>query len=847
MRKCLAAVRDMVSAGLIIVLAGCVSGSAEPRHFGLDDLMLVEGYGSAVADPSGRWLVYEQIRPYGTYDDYSFRTYAYDKSGHQLWRYDPRSGAPPELLPGLDPAPHSYQQGFSPSGRYLLVMQYHFGDLSIGAYDMVANTFRRFGPVPAFSRGGEHNPVWISDEAFVYAALADGEQPAATGVRAHTGRVLTEAWDAAWRDAGVTAKEVRTTREDVSDQQAPGRLIRANARTGDSTQLAEGLFADLRVAPGGRHLAGLSVSLARPARPDSLVEQDLRRYRLTVFDLVSGASQSLAQGLEFQPYTLAWSPDGARLAGFGWRPNEDVRDGRFHVLNIRSGAVTEYAHDGLDLVSERERGWRQRPERAAFLGSDLAVFARPLPPGDDQAPQFSFRDIGGGDAARADWYALSTDGQSTNLTAELVDLSPHMLYAATDGIRVQSADGVYAISADGSRKRLTPDLPGLFRFRPPGTFATRSSVIRPDFSGQAVVEVTGEGPTQIVMVDLTGDILPLIVEAPVGGAEPLAGSLASGFVLFRSETGPVSYLQVSSGGAEGATRQVSSINRHLREIDFGRWQVVSYPVSDPEGLLPDRTLRSCVLLPPDYRSEEPPPLIVEIYPDVGPNCLSGGPSMGYPDPDSAYLWAGQGFAYARLTTPRDLIRTAEGPIAGMPAVIDAGVTALIARNLADPDRMLLYGFSQGGVSALYVAANAPRFRAVIAKNSFADLFSHYFSGSGIYAYMYGSFGAFLSYDSIVGSDFGIGRTPFDDPDVYVRNSPVFLAPEIEMPVMLIHSDMDGFGMSQFDEMYGALQRAGKEARYVRYWGEGHGPSSPTNIRDLWDRKMAFLRDAGAAP
>ena len=843
----MAGLRALVSTGLIIALAGCATGSAEPRHFGLDDLMKIEGYGSAVADPGGHWLVYEKVRPYGTYGDYSFRTYAYDKSGHQLWRYDPASGAAPELLPGLDPAPHSYQQGFSPSGRYLMVMQYRFGELSLGAYDMVTDTYRRFGPVPAFSRGGEHNPVWISDEAFVYAALPEGEQPAATSVRAHTGQVLSQAWDAAWRGAGVTANEIRTTGEDVSDQQAPGRLIRANARTGETTILAEGLYADLRVAPGGRYLAGLAVSLPRPSRMGRLVEQDLRRYRLTVFDLVSHQSRQLAPGLEFYPYTLAWSDDGARLAGFGWYPEQEVRDGRFHAVDIRSGAMVRYDHDGLDLVSERERGWRQRPERTAFLGNALAVFARPIPPGDDRSARFSFRDIRGGGAMRADWYALSATGRSTNLTTGLAGLSPHLLGAAAGHLTVLADDGVYEVGSDGGQRRLTPDLAGQFRFRPPGTFATRSSVIRPDFADQALLEVTRDGPTQVVLVDLAGAKAPVIVEAPAGGAEPLAGSHASGAVLFRTEAGPVSHLQVAKVGTNDALRDISQVNTHLGTIDLGRWQVVSYEVRDPEGLLPDRTIQSCVLLPPGYRSDAPPPLIVELYPDVGPNCLSGGPSMAYPDPDSAYLWAGRGFAYTRLTTPRDLIRTADGPIAGLDAVVDAGVTAMVDQHLADPDRMVLYGFSQGGVCALYVAAKSPRFRAVIAKNSFADLFSHYFSGSGIYADLYESFGAFLSYDSVSGSDFGIGRTPFEDPDVYIRNSPVFLAPAIDMPVLLIHSDMDGFGMSQFDEMYGALQRAGKEARYIRYWGEGHGPSSPANIRDMWERKMAFLRDSGAAP
>ena len=68
-----AALRVLLSGLMIAALTGCQSGTAEGRPFGLDDLMQIEGYGSAVFDPAGRFLVYEKIRPYGSYGDYSFR------------------------------------------------------------------------------------------------------------------------------------------------------------------------------------------------------------------------------------------------------------------------------------------------------------------------------------------------------------------------------------------------------------------------------------------------------------------------------------------------------------------------------------------------------------------------------------------------------------------------------------------------------------------------------------------------------------------------------------------------------------------------------------------------------
>src|SRR5258708_8803190 len=47
-------------------------------------------------------------------------------------------------------------------------------------------------------------------------------------------------------------------------------------------------------------------------------------------------------------------------------------------------------------------------------------------------------------------------------------------------------------------------------------------------------------------------------------------------------------------------------------------------------------------------------------------------------------------------------------------------------------------------------------------------------------------------------------------------------------------------LSEYQGMFGALFRLRKEAKLVRYWGEGHGFSSPANIRDLWYRSFAWF-------
>lgn len=814
--------------------------------------MKVEGFGAATIDPSRRWLVYERIRPYDQIDDYSFRTYAYQKSGHQLWRYDLRKNGKPKLLPGLDPGPSSYLQEFSPTGRYLAVMQYQFGELTLNAYDTARERAVRFDRIPAFSKAGEHNPIWVSNEELVYAALREGERPALTSVRAHTGKVLTKAWTDAWRGQTVTANEVRALPEDHSDRQEDGVLLRANAKSGETQIIADGLYADLRLSPNGRDLAALSVSKPRPMNPTLNYDADLRRYHLRLINLATGEEKRLAPGLEFFPYTITWSPDGRRLAAYGWRSGTGPREGRFYVIDVNTRNVTRLDHNGLELTSERERGWLQRPERAMFLGDGLAVYARPISQGESQGPRFSYQEFHAKGLPRADWHLVFKDGTSRNLTSGLSGVSRVPIHAGLNHITIAAQDGVYRLYANGERQRLTPELPGRFQFMSPGTFATRSSVIRPEFEDEAMFVVHGDETAKIVMVDLGNghEGETFVVDAPTANAAPLAGSLAAGAVLFRSDEGQVSSLLVTKVGADTPPRNIATINDHLAKIDLGEWKVVSYEVDDPEGKAPSKIVESCVLLPPGFEPERPPPLIVEVYPNVGPSCKDPDRRrIRYPNFHSAYLWGGRGFSYARLSTPLDLIRTDEGPIAGMDEVINAGVDALIKAGIADPARVALRGFSQGGVSALYVASQSNKFKAVIALNSWADLFSHYFGPLGVYSLLYGeTFGAdAMRYDMSKGTPFGISETPFANPEIYYLNSPVFLAPKIDAPVLLISSDMDDFSMSQFDEMFGALKRAGKEARYVRYWGEGHSPSSPANIRDMWKRFDEFLLDFEVAP
>ena len=67
-----------------------------------------------------------------------------------------------------------------------------------------------------------------------------------------------------------------------------------------------------------------------------------------------------------------------------------------------------------------------------------------------------------------------------------------------------------------------------------------------------------------------------------------------------------------------------------------------------------------------------------------------------------------------------------------------------------------------------------------------------------------------------------------------------MAGDVSAPLLLMHGDLDYVPIQQSEEMFSALRLAGKTTEFVRYWGEDHMLSSPANMRDFWQRVIAWL-------
>jgi len=216
-----------------------------------------------------------------------------------------------------------------------------------------------------------------------------------------------------------------------------------------------------------------------------------------------------------------------------------------------------------------------------------------------------------------------------------------------------------------------------------------------------------------------------------------------------------------------------------------------------------------ILKPRDFDASKKYPLIVEIH--GGPNT-----QYGYGFMHEMQMLAAQGYVVL-FTNPRGSLgygRDFALAVRGEWAVKDsldimAGVDAVIEKGFIDEQRLGVIGGSYGGFMTSWLIGHTGRFRAAVADRSVIDRFS--FFGS-----------------SDIGWDFAdddMEVAPWDDPERYMRMSPITYVKNIHTPVLIIHSESDlRCNIEQSEQLFASLKYLGRETLFVRFEGQSHGLS-----------------------
>ena len=166
----------------------------------------------------------------------------------------------------------------------------------------------------------------------------------------------------------------------------------------------------------------------------------------------------------------------------------------------------------------------------------------------------------------------------------------------------------------------------------------------------------------------------------------------------------------------------------------------------------------------------------------------------------------------------------------------AGAEAMCSQfPFIDKSRMAIQGQSWGGYQTAYLITRTDMFAAAGAGAPVGNMTSAYGgirweSGSSrIPQYEHGQS--------------RIGKTLWEEGglDLYIENSPVFHAPNVTTPVLIMHNDNDGaVPWYQGIEFFMSLRRLGKPAWLLEYNNEAHNLSERRNSKDLSIRLQQFF-------
>lgn len=828
---CESAMRGLAAAAAVLfaVLWGSAAESRSLRPFTVDDALRMEEIGPGAFTPSGDELVFVQTPPFEEFPDFSLLFIPGPKFGH-LMSVATTGGATARPLLPIDPAAVRALLSISPDGKYVAYLEAKEGELRLGVVERQTGQWRLSEALPEQTLVHSLDPVWTGDGKLLFAARAPGSMPPfAPYLRRATGEKLAAEWRKAWSGKEVSASVYQSRRDGGSNPPLPGRLVAFDVRNGSTSTWAEGLFSDLRLAPGGKHVFAIQQFEKSQLPVDGLGNTWIPgRGRLALFDVATARRVDVDTAqLEVLPGTVEWSPDGRKLGFFAWRDGETSELGLFHTFDTVGRRLRALPHTGLDLVNAREFGPPAKPMRFVWAGEGIAVPARPNPPGVSQ-PRFSNRGVTGrdmnADPGRFDWFLLTPSLPPRNLTSRFGVVSPWAAGATAKSAYLVLDDRLYELNARG---RLSPAFPDIEVEASP--LSSGGTYSREPFEARAVYREKKSG--SLVTFDLArGTVTHLALSE--GRPELVAISNSGEMLAYRKVQPRGTQLVLRLPGAKDEV--VARINTLLDEIDLPSNRSVTYAGAGGE------TVTSCLTLPPHAAAGQRLPTMVYVYPSSRPRCPEVPDLQGFTYENRIPL-VSQGYALLNVAAP--VVATADGgPLDGVVAAVDRAIDAAVEMGHVDPDRLAVVGASGAGFTGVWLAGHSHRFKAIVSINGIANIQSHYFA-IGVSDLFYPTIsswqGGATRYESQ--DQFGLGFTPWDDIVYYWKISPIAYAKQVQSPILLVSTDMDVSGFSQqYDEMFVALKRHRKDVDYVKYWGEGHGPLSPANVRDLARRTEGWL-------
>ena len=162
--------------------------------------------------------------------------------------------------------------------------------------------------------------------------------------------------------------------------------------------------------------------------------------------------------------------------------------------------------------------------------------------------------------------------------------------------------------------------------------------------------------------------------------------------------------------------------------------------------------------------------------------------------------------------------------------IESGVDALIARGLADPQRLYFGGWSWGGYLTAWTIGHVQRYRAAVVGAGVNDVSSSYASSDINHG---------------VASQWEYKGDPWKETEHFDRANPVRYARDMKTPTLILHGQSDDrVHFLNGVTLYRALTDVGCEVKFYAYPREPHGFQEPAHLVHRLDTWLGWYDQHG---
>ena len=264
---------------------------------------------------------------------------------------------------------------------------------------------------------------------------------------------------------------------------------------------------------------------------------------------------------------------------------------------------------------------------------------------------------------------------------------------------------------------------------------------------------------------------------------------------------------------------ISELNKDWNSVQLVKPQFFRYKSFD--GV----EIEASLLLPANYDGHSKLPLITLVH---------GGPTGRWSDSiqDWGQLLVGRGYAifypnvrgstgYGEKFVEMNRADWGGGDFKD----VMAGVDALIARGVADPNRLGIGGWSYGGYMSEWAITQTTRFKAAVSGAGMSDLIAEFGTESH------------PAYD-----EWFFGQ-PYEKPEGFLHSSPFIYLKNAKTPTLILQGENDTTDpLGQSQQLYRGLKHYGVKAELVEYPREPHGPQEERHNLDIMTRILRWYGD-----